>query len=118
MMAGGYYALQNDVGLERSLYFYLRAFPPYVHYRIVQFQIRNEDEDTQSKEFARLHNMYRERPLEVNKISYNQQGWQQAIKSHLCIINHSCTKTYSLSLSIRNALLVQTMEQKSQLQCN
>jgi hypothetical protein len=66
LLAGGYYVLEHDAGgLERSLYFYLRAIPPYLHYRVVQYQVREEDEETQAREFNRLHHMYRERPLEV-----------------------------------------------------
>jgi len=43
----GYFWLQRDEGLKRSLYFWSKAFPIYAHYRYTEYKVKNLPEEEQ-----------------------------------------------------------------------
>lgn len=57
MVAGGV-VYSHDVGLQRSLYFWRRAFPVYLHYRYVQIRTKNAPTHVRDLAFDELHNRY------------------------------------------------------------
>ena len=52
------YEVYKNEGLKRSILFWRRAFPIYLHYRLVEWQVRNLPEPDQDKRFNALHDMY------------------------------------------------------------
>ena len=52
------YKVYENEGLKRSMFFWRRAFPIYLHYRLVEWQVRNLPEAEQDKRFNALHDMY------------------------------------------------------------
>ncbi|GAB5037507.1 glycoside hydrolase [Nannochloropsis oceanica] len=56
--AAGTYRYQTDEGTRRSVYFWSRAFPIYLHYRYVKSQVQHLPEAEQEEAYKPLHEKY------------------------------------------------------------
>lgn len=56
--AGGVYMFNFDEGTRRSVLFWTECAPIYVHYRIVQFRVKDAPEEVAAAEFNKLHDRY------------------------------------------------------------
>ena len=54
----GCYNIYKNEGLRRSIVFWKRAFPIYLHYRFVEWQVQNLSEYVQDIKFNELHDRY------------------------------------------------------------
>ena len=61
---GGYNVYKNE-GLKRSILFWKRAFPIYLHYRLVEWQVQSLSDSEQTKRFNDLHDMYAPEAMKI-----------------------------------------------------
>jgi aarF domain-containing kinase len=55
--AGGAYTY-NEPGMQRSLQFWLGAFPVFCHYKLTEYLVSQKTDEEQSEAFEALHNRY------------------------------------------------------------
>lgn len=54
---GGVYAYKDE-GLRRSIVFWGQAFPIFVHYKFVEWRLKNSPQEERNARFEQLHNKY------------------------------------------------------------
>ncbi|KAJ8901214.1 hypothetical protein NDN08_007063 [Rhodosorus marinus] len=70
--AAGTAQYQLDEGIQRSVEFWRVALPTYLHYRMVEYQVKDRTDIEQTKAYSKLHQRY---SPEIEKLVYYLRGF-------------------------------------------